>query len=58
MKAEEGKKNFFMRGHMNSLGRPPSSTVNECFGCTSRGCCISDCNMTREGKVKGGLAFH
>jgi hypothetical protein len=57
MKEEEGKKNLFMGGHTNALG-PPSSTVNECFGCTSRGC-ISDGNMKRSRRErKGGLAFH
>lgn len=41
--------NLFMGGQMNSLG-PPSSTVNECFRCPSRGC-ISDGSMKKEKRM-------
>lgn len=42
----EVEKNLFIGGQMNSLG-PPSSMVNECFRCRSRGC-ISNGNMKKE----------
>jgi hypothetical protein len=48
-KAARSVENLFMGGQMNSLG-PPSSTVNECFRCPSRGR-ISDGSMKKEKRM-------